>query len=200
MVTPQSAKEWVAALRTWYHAGGMRQKDLAAALALSPQSLNEILAGRNQPTGDQIVRIIEFMKTLDSKSPAIGRDPSQPQTLAQAKEMLSAAREQLAQLRGGSPAIAIPTIGPKLAAEPAEAGQRIGNVVANRTAAEKAQPKPQLPASADTPVAITALLDKENLEGLLALLANPDHSQLQASMIFTEVKKRRAIVAGRFIS
>jgi hypothetical protein len=48
--------------------------------------------------------------------------------------------------------------------------------------------------SADTPVKIQAILDDIVLDpDLLSMLSNPVHSPLQRSMIYSEVKKRRAI-------
>jgi DNA-binding XRE family transcriptional regulator len=57
-----------------------------------------------------------------------------------------------------------------------------------------APPPKSLPVSADTPVLIQKILDVTALDpDLLSMLSNPVHSPLQRSMIYSEVKKRRAI-------
>lgn len=57
-----------------------------------------------------------------------------------------------------------------------------------------APPPKSLPASADTPVLIQKILDVTVLDpDLLSMLSNPVHTPLQRSMIYSEVKKRRAI-------
>ena len=105
-------KEIVDQLRGFYEGGGMRQKDLAAALGLSPQQLGEILASRNRPTAAQILRIQEFlakenMKTdfLDPRTtPRQAASNPGPKTLTEARDRIEALE---AQLRGSAAAPAV---------------------------------------------------------------------------------------------
>ena len=94
----------IIALRTWYENHDTKQKDLAAALGLSPQQLAELFSGRNKPTGVQLLKIQDFLnvQTMNSQ-PA-------PKTLYEAKEQLLAmektrleltAKLALAQAQGG---------------------------------------------------------------------------------------------------
>ena len=107
---PERSKQLVDEIRAFYATGTMRQKDLAAALVLSPQALNEILAGRNQPNSETTLRMLEFLQTMKPQlvdpraTPrASTRDPNEPKTLQQAKEMIEALR---AQLKGGAVCVA----------------------------------------------------------------------------------------------
>jgi DNA-binding XRE family transcriptional regulator len=66
-MSPGKTQQLVAALRAFYQESPIRQKDLAAALDLSPQALNEILAERNKPNSETTLRILEFLKTENMK-------------------------------------------------------------------------------------------------------------------------------------
>ena len=69
-------------LRAWYENHALKHKDLARSLNLSPQQLSELFSGRNQPTGTQVLAILEFLKenmtTVD-----------QPKTLTAAKDRIA---------------------------------------------------------------------------------------------------------------
>ena len=65
---PERSKQLVYKLDAWYRSHAMRQRDLATELQLKPQQLAEILALRNRPTGEQALRIVEFLERETMKS------------------------------------------------------------------------------------------------------------------------------------
>jgi transcriptional regulator with XRE-family HTH domain len=214
-------RELVTDLRAWYEdQRDLSQKNLARKLYLSPQQLSEIFAGRNRPTGDQVLRIQEFLQTNDMKSPSTyldprttprstTNDPLQPKSLGQAKEMIEDLR---AQLKGGA-ATLLPK--PAAPAPPKAKTQPAGDPGAdpiypptgtpgadrpNKTEMPTgpAAPKKALPPEANTPVLIQKILDVTELDDLRLMLNNPIHSPTQQACIYAEVKKRRALVSNRF--
>jgi plasmid maintenance system antidote protein VapI len=50
-------------MRAWCEAHGIKHKDLAKLLDISPQGVTEIFKGRNQPTGEQALAMMELLKT-----------------------------------------------------------------------------------------------------------------------------------------
>jgi transcriptional regulator with XRE-family HTH domain len=78
----------VKALRVWYDGHDILQKDLAALLGLSPQGLAEVFAGRNKPTGEQALQMVEILKD-ESKVPI--RPKEQPDWLPQPTDSQSSA-------------------------------------------------------------------------------------------------------------
>jgi DNA-binding XRE family transcriptional regulator len=102
---PERTKELVDQLRAWYKAGTTRQKDLANLLGLTPQALNEILAGRNQPNSETALRILEFLKEQSMiQTPTLNGDirvddAGLPVTLLGAKQMLKTAQETVSHLQ-----------------------------------------------------------------------------------------------------
>jgi transcriptional regulator with XRE-family HTH domain len=101
-MSPDLTRELVIDLRAWYEDNDVSQKNLARKLYLSPQQLSEIFAGRNRPTGDQVLRIQEFLRTNDMKTDLIDpprrpteSDSSQPKSLSVANEMIKNLRAQL---------------------------------------------------------------------------------------------------------
>ncbi len=199
-------KKLVDELRTWYKAHDTRQKDLANVLDLSPQSLNEILAGRNMPTAPQILAIQSFLndKTMNPvrvdppKIPqATSRDVSRPRTLSEAAATIETLQAQIAQLKAGSvptaktiPIIAPPAAKPKLYstdisfAPDKSAPKMEANVPA---IVRKTWPK----TGVDTPFKITEFLKTAPFLDLLDYLADPTSSKLQRSLVYTAVKERR---------
>jgi hypothetical protein len=55
-----------------------------------------------------------------------------------------------------------------------------------------------LSASADTPFKITEILKLTPTDDVASMLSNPGHTTLQHSLIYAELRERRAIEAGRF--
>jgi transcriptional regulator with XRE-family HTH domain len=96
-------KQLVYELDAWYRGHTLRQKDLAAELGLTAQALSEILSLRNRPNSETALRIIEFlsqtMKTELVDPPTFPaestRNPNEPKTLHEAKEMIADLRAQL---------------------------------------------------------------------------------------------------------
>ena len=196
-------KQLVYELDAWYSGHQVRQKDLAAELQLKPQQLAEILALRNRPTGEQALRIVEFLETESMKSELVDppkmpqpsvRDPNEPQTLLQAKEQLEAARQTIAQLKSKS-AAAGPTPNPPPAQAPPTNPSDLPGF--KRVQSPLPPPAKQLPKSANTPFLIGEILKVTNFEDCLSLLANPAHTPLQQSLIYSEVKSRRDLTANR---
>jgi transcriptional regulator with XRE-family HTH domain len=48
-------------IRSWCKKRGLKQKDLAQLLDLTPQGLTEIFKGRARPTAETVLRMLEFM-------------------------------------------------------------------------------------------------------------------------------------------
>jgi hypothetical protein len=167
----------------WYRSHAMRQKDLASALELSPQALAELLSLRNRPTGEQALRIAEFLETETMKSELVDpptfpaertRDPNEPQTLHQAKEMIDALR---AELKSKPPAaIAITPAPTKPAGTPAP-------LATQPTPAPK--PAVELPAASSVAMATTALTawDREVLRAHQAATADLSSEPLEKQSI-----------------
>jgi transcriptional regulator with XRE-family HTH domain len=204
-------RELVTDLRAWYEDHDVSQKNLARKLYLTPQQLSEIFAGRNRPTGDQVLRIQEFLRANNMKTDFIDprtaprsttNDPLQPKSLGQAKEMIEDLR---AQLKGGAPLSAKPAAPASPTAKAQGGGSGADAPPTDRPnktpmPASPETPKKALPATADTPFKITEILKLENLDSLLLLLANPVHTPLQRSLIYGEVKARRSLVERRGLS
>jgi DNA-binding XRE family transcriptional regulator len=214
---PERSKQLVDELRQWYETHSTRQKDLAAALELSPQALNEILAGRNRPNGETVLRIVEFLETNNMiqvftpkpDRPASVNHPDQPRTLHEARERIA---ELNAQLQSRPPASGAPSPsqrpGPAKRLDssaspvyPTDSLKTPGAVQPNKNEMKVSVPLPEkklLPVSANTPFLITEILKITSLEDLVSMLSNPAHSPLQQSLIYQAVKERRNLVANRF--
>jgi hypothetical protein len=116
------SRQLIFELDAWYRSHAMRQKDLAVSLNMSAQQLAEILALRNRPTGEQALRIVEFLETENMKTDFLDprtetrvsthtRIPSHPGTLLEASETIEALEAELAQLKTvpTPPAASVPT-------------------------------------------------------------------------------------------
>lgn len=198
---PERTNKLVFELDAWYRSHGVRQKDLADSLAMSPQQLSEVLSLRNRPTAEQILRIQEFLQTNNMKTivdpPAMPRtstpDPNDPRTLHEAKGMIEALR---AQLKGGtalttkaqSAGPTHPPISISSATRPNPVSMPVNGT----------RPKKALPPEANTPVLIQRILDVTELDDLRLMLDNPVHTPIQQAAIYKEVKARRSLVANRF--
>jgi transcriptional regulator with XRE-family HTH domain len=53
----------IAELKEWAASRGLRQKDLAKLLGVSPQLVTEWFAKRREPTGEKVLEIQELLKT-----------------------------------------------------------------------------------------------------------------------------------------
>lgn len=49
-------------MQAWCKKHNVKHKELAAMLGITPQGMTEIFKGRNQPTGEQALAMIEFLK------------------------------------------------------------------------------------------------------------------------------------------
>jgi transcriptional regulator with XRE-family HTH domain len=193
-------------LRTYCDQSGATQTSLAAMFGVSPANLSEIMRGKNTPNGETALRMLKFLDSTNMKSETIGlpklrENPDEPldflngkpATLTAAREMIDGLRSQLKA--GGPKAATGPTPNPPPAqAPPIDPASDPGFKKMEQT---KAPPAKLLPASADTPVLIQRILDVTNLDDLLSMLGNRAHSSLQTSCIYSEVKSRRALLAGR---
>jgi plasmid maintenance system antidote protein VapI len=68
-MSPERTERLVEEMRLWCEKHGVRHKDLAELLGISPQGVTEIFKGRNQPTGEQALQMIELLKTKPRKKP-----------------------------------------------------------------------------------------------------------------------------------
>jgi hypothetical protein len=79
-------------LRAWYEGHSVKHKHLAQSLNLSPQQLAELFSGRNQPTGTQVLTIIEFLRTNNMTV-------DQPKTLTAALDRIEVLTAELKELK-----------------------------------------------------------------------------------------------------
>jgi plasmid maintenance system antidote protein VapI len=52
----------VSQMREWAKTHNVKSKDLAEMLGISPQGMTEIFKGSNQPTGEQVLVMLELTK------------------------------------------------------------------------------------------------------------------------------------------
>jgi hypothetical protein len=88
-------------LRSWYESHDLKHKNLAKLLNLSPQQLSELFSGRNNPTGLQLLAILEFLRTNNMTT------VDEPKTLGSAKDLIQSLREELNELKGGKATLPI---------------------------------------------------------------------------------------------
>ena len=112
-MAPGKTDQLVKQLRQWYETHAMPQKALALTLGFTPQGLSEIFAGRNRPTGEQTLRMLEFLnENMKSETIALPnlrtvRDDDEhldllngkPKTLGAAKEMIDGCERNYAARR-----------------------------------------------------------------------------------------------------
>jgi transcriptional regulator with XRE-family HTH domain len=60
---PKRTNRLIAELKDWAAKGGVKQKDLARRLKVSPQLITEWFAHRRTPTGEKVLEIQELLKT-----------------------------------------------------------------------------------------------------------------------------------------
>jgi DNA-binding XRE family transcriptional regulator len=194
---PERSKLLVDEIRAFHATGTMRQKDLAAALGLSPQSLNEILSGRNNPNSETTLRMLEFLQNMKPQlvdPPAMPRastrDPNEPKTLHEAKGMIEALR---AQLKGCAaplpckPASPPATAGRSQAAAPIRQG-----IVAARMPDQKLPEKLTLPASATTPFLADEIIKVTPTDSLRRMLDSETISWRKAAL-YRAIKEREKL-------
>jgi len=196
------------------------QKSLALTLGLTPQGLSEIFAGRNRPNSETTLRMLEFLQT-NMKSETIGLpnlrtvcdEPDErldlvtgkPKTLGAAKELIDDLRAQLkTQSVAVPPTAKVPIVlkaatAPTPTPPPAQMPPIDPSAAPGfkRVQSPSPQPPPLLSPSLDTPFKIGEVLKNTSFEDCLALLANPKHTRLQLSLLYSEVKLRRDLEAGR---
>jgi len=80
-------------LRAWYENHDLKHKDLARSLNISPQQLAELFSGRNQPTGTQVLAIVEFLMTNNMTT------VDQPKTLTAALDRIEVLTAELKELK-----------------------------------------------------------------------------------------------------
>ena len=49
-------------MRKWAKTHNVKNTELAEMLGITPQGMTEIFKGRNQPTGEQVLLMLELMK------------------------------------------------------------------------------------------------------------------------------------------
>ena len=70
---PEKAQELLAELGDWCAEKRGRQSDLARAIGASPQAVNDWLNGRKKMTGEQALRVQEFLAKERRRRPNKGR-------------------------------------------------------------------------------------------------------------------------------
>ena len=61
-------ERFVEKVKSWAKRHGIRHKDLAAMIGITPQGITEIFQGRNRPTADQVLALLEIM-SKDPQAP-----------------------------------------------------------------------------------------------------------------------------------
>jgi hypothetical protein len=191
-------------LKHWYASHDMAQKDLAAAVGMTPQGLADLFSNRNQPTGAQAVAILKF---LQSQNMSVITERRTPKTLAEAKEQLEALEQASAAMQArldahiaaghvpktSSAPITLPTT--SAPATGIQAPTRPPRV--NEPTVMASQPqKIRLSATLDTPASIETALASMNDEALRSALfgtCKNDVERLQQRLILAELKRRREI-------
>ena len=56
-------------MQEWAKAHKVKHKELAKMLGITPQGMTEIFKGRNQPTGEQVLVMLELLKRPGSMRP-----------------------------------------------------------------------------------------------------------------------------------
>jgi hypothetical protein len=129
-----------------------------------------------------------------------------PKTLTEARERIEVLE---ARLRGSAKPAAVPA-SPTPKAQPAgDPGADPIYPPTGTPGADRLAPTPMpvnvpavkkaaLSEAAVSPVLCQRELDVADFETVLSMLDNPVHTPMQQSLIYAEVKKRRALVANRF--
>jgi transcriptional regulator with XRE-family HTH domain len=204
-MAPDLTKELVTELRAWYEdQRDLSQKNLARKLYLTPQQLSEIFAGRNRPTGEQVLRIQEFLRTNNmrididprTKLRPTASNPEQPKSLGRAREMIEDLR---AQLKGGAPLPAKPAA-PASPTGKAKAGGSGADAPLtdrpNKTPMPASPPPPKLTLSPDldSPAKIQKVLDQMNIDDL-RLALNSERDKLRIRCLYLEIKRRENLMS-----
>jgi hypothetical protein len=195
-------RELVTDLRAWYEdQRDLSQKNLARKLYLTPQQLSELFAGRNRPTGDQVLRIQEFLRVnnmridIDPRTkPRQAATNPGPKTLTEARERIEVLE---AQLRGSgtAPKPAAPA-SPTAKAQPADPGADAPPTDRPNPVPMPASPPPPkltLSPDLDSPVKIQKVLDQMNVDDL-RLALNSEKDKLRIALLYREIQKRRDLV------
>jgi|GraSoiStandDraft_39_1057311.scaffolds.fasta_scaffold632058_2 transcriptional regulator with XRE-family HTH domain len=66
-MSPERTRRLIAEVEAWRQVNKITQKDLSEMLKMTPQQLNDILKGRTQPTGEQVLHLQEIIKTKPKK-------------------------------------------------------------------------------------------------------------------------------------
>jgi DNA-binding transcriptional regulator YiaG len=59
---PERTAKLLTELKTWCHTNRVKQVELAKMLGVTPQGVTEWFKGRNQPTGEQVLAMLEILK------------------------------------------------------------------------------------------------------------------------------------------
>jgi hypothetical protein len=62
-MSPERTQRLLAKVEAWCKTNKVMKKDLAAMLGMTPQALNDILSGRNQPKGETALHMQEIILT-----------------------------------------------------------------------------------------------------------------------------------------
>jgi transcriptional regulator with XRE-family HTH domain len=189
---PELARELVTDLRAWYEDHNVSQKNLARKLYLSPQQLSEIFAGRNRPTGEQVLRIQEWLRTNNLRIDIDPRTKPRPAASNPGPKTLTEARDRIAdleaQLRSGvTPRPAAQASPGRLQAAPTRQG-----IVAARMPEQKLAEKLSLPASATTPFLADEIIKVTPTDSLRRMLDSETISWRKAAL-YRAIKEREKL-------
>ncbi|MGA8477041.1 MAG: helix-turn-helix transcriptional regulator [Chthoniobacterales bacterium] len=68
-MSPARTQQLIAEVQAWCKTHQIKKKELAAMLGMTPQALNDVLSGRNQPTGERALHMQELLKTKPKRKP-----------------------------------------------------------------------------------------------------------------------------------
>jgi transcriptional regulator with XRE-family HTH domain len=63
VMSPERTDRLIAEVKAWCQRNKVKKKDLAAILEMTPQALNDVLSGRNQPSGEKVLHLQEIINT-----------------------------------------------------------------------------------------------------------------------------------------
>jgi transcriptional regulator with XRE-family HTH domain len=201
----EPTQKYVADLKRWYESHGMAQKDLAAAVGMSPQGLADLFSNRNQPTGAQAVAILEF---LQSQNMSVITNRPVPKTLLEAKEQLEALNQQRqaleARLAEHKRLGHVPKTAMQVDALPTPTSPPLSDAKPIKTGQLDPWPDPPvkftMPASLVTPTSVQGFLDRCTVEQVLDIAATEkDRSstgRMRSTLAWAELRKRRALETG----
>jgi hypothetical protein len=192
---------------------------LSGYRTISLDEWTQIQAVINKETaGTQFFEENTTMKIIvDAPKPprqAAGSNPDFPRNLEAARLRIASLNQEIVQLKAAAASspgktASLPSPSPIGKAKAASTGAdappfppittpNADRPNQNEMQSGPAAPSKALPPEANTPVLIQKILDVTTLDDLRLLLNNPIHTPTQQSVIYAEIRKRRALVENCF--